>query len=85
MVGGQHVLVVVGAGYLTRVTGADFLAADDDGDVNHDFALALEFCFQGYALGRTGHIGLHRFIGGKGKIDNSVIHYIKFLVVSFKL
>ena len=75
MVGSQHVLVVVGTGHLTRVTGADFLAADDDGDINHDFALALEFSLESNALGRTGHVGLHRLIGGKGKIDNSVIHY----------
>jgi hypothetical protein len=74
VIGGQHVLVVVGAGNLTRVTGADFLTADDDGDIYYKVALALEFSLKSDALGRTGHIGLHRLVGGKGKVDSSVIH-----------
>ena len=51
VVGGEHVLVVVGAGHGARVARADFLTADDDRDVHDGVALALEFCLEGDTFG----------------------------------
>ena len=36
-------LVVVRASHLSHIAGPYFLSADDDGNINHELALSLEF------------------------------------------
>lgn len=73
-------LVVMRAGDLSGVAGADFLAADDDGDVNHEVALTLQFFLEGYSLGRASQVSLDRLIGRQRECDYRIVHisvYVK--------
>ena len=83
--GCKHVAVLMGAYYLTRVAGADFLTADDDGDVHHRVVLALELCVQGDALRGAFKIGLHRFVGRYGEVDDCVVHIVKIKLIFHKI
>ena len=74
MEGGEHMAVLMRADYLSGVSGADFLASDDEGDVQHGVVLALEFRLQGYTLGRTLQICLYRLVLGNGELNDSVVH-----------
>ena len=70
MISSEDMFVVVRAGHSTGVSGADFLATDDDGDIDHDVRLTFKFSFEGYALGRACEISLYRLIGRNGKRKN---------------
>ena len=48
---GEDVTVVVRADHLGHVARADFLASDDEGDVDHGVHLTLQLGFEGDALG----------------------------------
>ena len=72
--GCQDMLVIVRAHDLADVAGADFLAADDDRDIDHRVELAFEFGVQGDALGRAFEISLHRLVGRNGEVEDCVVH-----------
>ena len=70
----EDMLVVMGADHLAGISRTDFLAADDDGDVQHGVVLALQFFIQCDALRRAFKIGFHRFVGRYGEVDDCVVH-----------
>ena len=83
VVGGQHMMVVVRHHYLAGIAGADFLAADDQRNLDFDGALALELFFQGFTLGRSFQISLDRLVGRIGECIDGVSHFSMFgLLVS---
>ena len=67
VIGGQHMLVVVGTGYLTSIASTDFLAANDDGNVDHQIALTLQFFLKCNTLWRTCQISFYRLVGRCGE------------------
>ena len=83
--GCEDMLVIVRADDLAGVAGTDFLAADDDRDVQDGVPLALEFGIEGDALGRTFEIGFHRLVGRNGEVENRVVHDYEIisLIVGF--
>ena len=79
MIGGQYMLVVVRAGDMSHIACTDFLTADDDGDIDHQMALALQFFLKFNTLGRPFQVSLHRLVGRHGECDYRIIHCLMFL------
>ena len=72
--GGQHMPVVVGTDDPIHPSGAHFLAADDEGDVQHEVVLALQLRFQEGALRRARGIGQDGLVVGVGQAEDRVGH-----------
>ena len=66
--------MVVRHNHLSGVACTDFLTADNQGDIQLNTALSLQFGFEGYPLGRAFQIGFHRFIGRQREIENCIFH-----------
>ena len=72
--GREDVLVIMRADDLARVAGADFLAADDDRDVQDGVPLTLQFGIEGDAFRRTFEISFHRLVGRYREVEDCVVH-----------
>ena len=74
VVGGQYVLVIVGADGLLHVPRADFLPADDERNVDDLVVLALQFRLQQRPLLRPWGVGEDGFVVGFGEAEDRVGH-----------
>ncbi len=74
VVGGEHVVVVVGADHLGRGPGADLLATDDQGNIEGAGGLAGQFGLELKALRGPGGVGQNRLVVGIRQLEAGVGH-----------